>query len=156
MMRLSSSLQPADFNVEGRSVRPASIILAISVVMLTAMPVPAHHALAAEFDANQAVVLHGTITKVARVNPHGWIYIDVKGPDGKVVNWTIETGAPVALARRGVTKDTFSIGAEVTVRAFRAKDGSLRAAGDTVRFSDGRVVSIAGSAGDGARGSVSK
>jgi Family of unknown function (DUF6152) len=135
-------------------VRPASITLAVSVVMLTAMPVSAHHALAAEFDPSQAVVLHGTIAKVARVNPHGWIYIDVKGPDGKVVNWTVETGAPVALARRGVTKDTFPIGTEVTVRAFRAKDGSPRAAGDNVRFSDGRVVSIAGSAGDSSRAGV--
>jgi hypothetical protein len=109
----------------------------------------AHHAFSAEFDAKMPVTLQGTVTRIEMVNPHGWIYIDVKGTDGKIVNWAIETGGPNALARRGVKKGFLPIGEVVIVTGYRAKDMSMTAAGDQVRFLDGRSFSVGGSAGEG-------
>ena len=74
----------------------------VSGLLVTALPVAAHHSFAAEFDINKPVNLKGTLTKMAWVNPHGWIYMDVKTPDGKVENWAIEAGGPTALLRRGL------------------------------------------------------
>ncbi|MGH9253074.1 MAG: DUF6152 family protein [Vicinamibacterales bacterium] len=98
----------------------------------------AHHSFAAEFDANQPVSLTGTLTRMEWVNPHGWIYIDVKSPDGKVANWAIEAGAPNALLRRGLRKTDFPAGVEVVVKGFRAKNGTPTANGQSVTFKDGR------------------
>ena len=114
----------------------------------------AHHAFSAEFDAKMPVTLQGTVTRIEMVNPHGWIYIDVKGPDGKIVNWAIETGGPNALARRGVKKGFLPIGEVVVVTGYRAKDMSMTAAGDQVRFLDGRSFSVGGSAGEGFPGAA--
>jgi hypothetical protein len=72
------------------------------------------------------------------VNPHGWIYVDVKGTDGKVENWAVESGAPNALLRRGLRKTDFPIGVKVVVKGFRAKNGSPTVNGQTVTFEDGR------------------
>ena len=127
----------------------SSIAAAGVAVLCAAVPAIAHHAFSAEFDANQPVTLRGTVTKIEMVNPHGWIHIDVKGPDGKVINWAIETGGPNALARRGVKKDFLPIGMEVIVTGYRAKDMSYTAAGDNVKFPDGRNFSVGGSAGEG-------
>jgi hypothetical protein len=126
-----------------------SVAVAAASVLLGGTPLPAHHAFSAEFDAKMPVTLTGTVTKIEMVNPHGWIYIDVKGPDGKVVNWAVETGGPNALARRGVKKDFLPIGKEVIVTGYRAKDMSFTAAGDNVKFADGRNFSVGGSAGEG-------
>jgi hypothetical protein len=98
----------------------------------------AHHSFAAEFDASQPVTLTGTLTKMEWVNPHGWIYVDVKGTDGKVENWAVESGAPNALLRRGLRKTDFPIGVKVVVKGFRAKNGSPTVNGQTVTFEDGR------------------
>ena len=116
---------------------------------LHSIPLSAHHAFSAEFDAKMPITLQGTVTRIEMVNPHGWIYIDVKGPDGKIVNWAIETGGPNALARRGVKKGFLPIGQVVVVTGYRAKDMSMTAAGDQVRFLDGRSFSVGGSAGEG-------
>lgn len=124
-----------------------SMLLACTVAASTG--VSAHHAFSAEFDAKMPVTLQGTVTRIEMVNPHGWIYIDVKGPDSKVVNWAIETGGPNALARRGVKKGFLPIGHVVVVTGYRAKDMSFTAAGDQVRFLDGRSFSVGGSAGEG-------
>lgn len=98
----------------------------------------AHHSFAAEFDASQPVTLTGTLTRMEWVNPHGWIYVDVKGTDGKVENWAVESGAPNALLRRGLRKTDFPIGVKVVVKGFRAKNGSPTVNGQTVTFEDGR------------------
>ena len=117
-------------------------ILAVTIfcvgLALSAATTLAHHSFAAEFDANAPITLTGTLTKMEWVNPHGWIYIDVKGPDGKVQNWAIEAGAPNALLRRGLRKTDFPIGTEVNVKGFRAKNGTPTANGQTVTFKDGR------------------
>ena len=128
-------------------------VLVVSAV-LNAAPISAHHAFSAEFDAKMPVTLRGTVTKIEMVNPHGWIYIDVKGADGKVVNWAIETGGPNALARRGVKKGFLPIGEVVIVTGYRAKDMSFTAAGDSVKFLDGRNFSVGGSAGEGFPGAA--
>jgi len=114
-----------------------------------ATAVGAHHAFSAEFDVKQPVTLTGTVTKIEMINPHGWIHIDVKGPDGKVTSWKIETGAPNSLARRGITKNFLPIGQTVVVTGYRAKDMSSTAAGDHVKFPDGRDFAVGGSSEQG-------
>jgi hypothetical protein len=115
----------------------------------TAVPVSAHHAFAAEFDASKPVNLKGTITKVEWVNPHVWIHIDVKKPDGTVEAWAIEGGTPNVLFRRGATKESLPPGAEIVVDGYQAKDGTKRANGRDVTLADGHKLFL-GSSGTGA------
>jgi hypothetical protein len=81
----------------------------------------AHHSFAAEFDAKAPIAIRSTLTKLEWVNPHGWVYIDVKNPDGTVTTWAVETGGPNALLRRGVRQSDFKIGIEVVVEGYRFK-----------------------------------
>jgi hypothetical protein len=118
--------------------RTRLVLMLVGGVLLATLPARAHHSFAAEFDVNQPVTLNGTLTKMEWLNPHGWIYIDVAQPDGKVVNWAIEAGAPTALLRRGLRKTDFPAGIEVVVEGYRAKGGAPRANGKTVKFKDGR------------------
>lgn len=130
--------------------RTCAIALAAGVILLTgATRVSGHHAFAAEFDANKPISLRGTIAKMEWINPHTWIHIDVKRPDGKVERWMIEGGPPNALYRRGFTKDSLPNGIEILVEGFRAKDGSLRGNGRDLTFPDGRKLFV-GSSGTGA------
>jgi len=108
-------------------------------------PAWAHHAFAAEFDAQKPVKLTGTVANVEFINPHSWIHIDVKEPDGKVTRWMIEGGSPNALFRRGVTKDSLPKGVEIKVDGYQAKDGSNRANGRDITFADGRKLFVGGS-----------
>jgi hypothetical protein len=109
----------------------------------------AHHAFAAEFDANKPVNFKGTITKMEWINPHSWLHVDVKQPDGTMVNWAIEAGTPNVLFRRGFTKETLTPGLEVVIDGYQAKDGSHRANGRDLTLPDGHQLFL-GSSGTGA------
>jgi hypothetical protein len=120
-------------------------------LLLGATTARAHHAFSAEFDANSPIKLEGTVAKVEWVNPHAWIYVDVKKSDGTMEQWKIEGGTPNALFRRGFTKDSLKIGTAIVVTGFRAKDGTLKGNGRDLTFPDGRKLFL-GSSGTGAPG----
>ena len=117
----------------------------------SAAPILAHHAFAAEFDVNRPITLEGTVVELELINPHSWIHLDVTRPDGTVERWMVEGGPPNALFRRGFTRDALPIGSEIIVEGFQAKDGSMRANGRDIVFTDGRTP-FTGSLGVGPDG----
>ncbi len=127
-----------------------SVVAGICVWLVgTAVPVVAHHAFAAEFDADSPVEFSGTVTKVEWINPHVWIHVDVKKDDGTLENWAFEAGTPNVLFRRGFTRDSLLPGADVLVDGYQAKDGTNRANGRDITLADGTKLFL-GSSGTGA------
>ena len=123
-----------------------AFLIAVASALLVGSHAAAHHSFAAEFDALKPVTLKGTVVKWEMLNPHGWITLAVPGADGKTTEWMIETSNPNGLMRLGWSKRTLKFGDEITVEAYRAKDGSNTANAATVTMADGRKV-FAGSAG---------
>ena len=122
------------------------MIMLIAMAMIPLAPrASAHHSFAAEYNADNPVTLTGSVTKMAWINPHAWIYIDVKKPDGSVENWAVEAGPPGTLIRAGFTKDSLAPGTVIKVNGFRAKDGALRANGRDITLPDGRLLFVGGS-----------
>jgi hypothetical protein len=107
-------------------------------VLLAARATDAHHSFAAEFDINKPVTLTGVLTRMDWVNPHGWMYVDVKAADGTMEHWSIQTGGPTQLLRRGLGKDTFPAGIGVTIKGYRARDSRTTAHAETITLKDGR------------------
>ena len=128
-----------------------AVVIAASVAAAWCVvtPVRAHHAFAAEFDADQPITLRGAVTRVEWINPHTWIHINVKSADGKSTEWMIEGGTPNTLLRRGVDKNSLPAGTEIVVDGYRAKNGSNRANGRDITLPDGRKLFV-GSSGTGA------
>ena len=128
-----------------KAITHAFLLVVISVLSSGARA-SAHHSFAAEFDALKPVTLKGTVVKWEMINPHGWITIDIPGPDGKTAQWMIETSNPNGLMRLGWSKRSLKPGDEITVEAYRAKDGSNTANAARITLADGRKV-FAGSSG---------
>jgi hypothetical protein len=130
----------------------AKVCMIVAVAtLLAATPSAAHHAFAAEFDSDKPVKVKGSVTKVEWVNPHAWIYVDVKGDDGKVVNWHFELGPPNALFRLGWKKDAIPEGTQVEISGYRAKSGENVGNGRSITLPDGRELFSGGSGpGEGA------
>jgi hypothetical protein len=124
--------------------------LASLCVLIAASPVMAHHSFAAQFDDKAPITVQGTLTKMEWLNPHTWIYVDVKQADGKVVTWAIEGAAPNGLLRRGLRRADFPLGSELTIQAFRARNGTPTAAAQDVTFADGRNFYLGASENPGA------
>ena len=92
--------------------------------------------------SSKPVKLQGTVTKMEWINPHSWIHMDVKNPDGTVTSWMIEGGSPNSLLRRGFTKHSLEPGTEIVVEGYQAKDGANRANGRDLTFPDGKKLFI--------------
>ena len=120
-----------------------SAIAAFALCAATATAA-AHHSFAGEFDVDKPIKLQGTITRVEWINPHAWIHIDVKKPDGSVESWAIEGGTPNTLYRRGITRDSVKAGMVINVDGYLARDGSRKANGRDLTLPDGRKLFLSG------------
>jgi hypothetical protein len=130
----------------------AALLLALPLTA-SSPPASAHHAFAAEFDANSPLSLRGKVSRIEWINPHAWIHIVVQEKDKPPVTWAVEGGTPNTLLRNGITRDTLKIGTEILVRGYQSKDRECtpfcKANGRDLTFPDGRKVFM-GSSGTGA------
>jgi hypothetical protein len=133
-----------------------AILLAVSVISISS-PAWAHHSFQAEYDQTKPLTLVGKVTKVLQENPHGWIYLDAKNAQGKVVNWALETPGPNVVQQNGFSREIYQTlvvtGEEVTVTAYAARDGSKHAwAGGLTRADGKTVITLSGIPQQGPRG----
>ena len=121
-----------------------NLILALLAAgaLCAVQPAQAHHAFAAEYDSDKPLTLTGTLAKLDWVNPHGWIYMYVKQPDGTVQKWTIETSGPQQLSKHGLKKTDFSQGMPLVVKGYQGKKDPKLANGRTLVLADGRSFFI--------------
>jgi hypothetical protein len=112
-------------------------LLLLTLILLAAAPLLAHHSFAAQYDSTQLMTLTGVITKVEWTNPHIYFYLDVKDASGRVTNWGLEGYPPNTLKRTGFPRSVLKLGETITVTAYKAKDGSNTGAGREVTFPDG-------------------
>jgi hypothetical protein len=116
-----------------------------ALVVAAALPALGHHSFSAEFDSTKPVTLEGEVDRMEWVNPHSWLYIDIKKADGTIEKWAVEGGSPSVLFRNGWKRDSLPKGTKIKVEGFRSKDGSLRANSRSITFPDGRKLSTGSS-----------
>ena len=133
-------ISPRVLSIRGRR----TALVAGAALFSASLSAHAHHAFAAEFDADQPLDLAGVVTKIKWVNPHSWLYFDVKNKDGSVTNWGVEFGAPNQLAERGITKADVAPGTPVHIKGYKAKNGGPFGYSVTVTLGDGRVFQTGG------------
>ena len=123
------------------------------VLLVGTAPVVAHHAFNSEFDANKPVKVRGTVTRVEWINPHAWIHMEVKKPDGTVEKWMFEAGTPNTLMRRGLTKNSLAVGTEIVADGYQSKDGlcepACKANGRDMTLPDGTTLLLGNDGGAG-------
>ena len=127
---------------------------AVLVGLVAAASAWAHHSFAAQFDQTKVVILQGTVTSMEWVNPHAFIHIAVKNPDGTVSDWAIEGNTPNSLLRAGITKKSLEAGTEIAVRGYLSKSGEKVASGSSLIFKSGKKLSLGSEAGDSNRAAV--
>jgi hypothetical protein len=130
-----------------RSFKALSVAAAFAAALGAASAGQAHHSFATEFDSKKPVTVEGVVTKARIMNPHSWLYLDVKGTDGAATNWGFEFGTPLSLERKGFTKDDIRPGTPVRIDGFRAKNGGAFGYAEIVTLANGRKIQI-GSAPD--------
>lgn len=131
------------FSKQG-ALRRVLLALGVSGMLVAASQSSAHHAFAAEFDADQPIDLKGSVTRIKWVNPHSWLFFDVKAADGSVTNWGVEFGAPNQLAKIGLKKSDVAVGTEVHIKGYRSKNGGPFGYSVIVTFADGRTFQTGG------------
>jgi hypothetical protein len=129
---------------KGAAMRRTTLALIGSGCVFAAVTANAHHAFASEFDVERPVALEGKVVKVEMINPHSWIHIEVVDDAGEATVWMIEGGSPNALVRRGITRNSIPIGAELIVNGYQARDGSKKAVGRDLLFADGSALFFQG------------
>ena len=122
------------------------VVVSLGVLLSVMIPVNAHHSFSVEFDAKKPLKLEGTLVEWEMINPHSWFHMDVKGDDGEVVRWMVEGGSPNQLIRMGVTKKTISVGTELIIEGYQARDGTNKAVGRNFVLPDGSRLFMGGPA----------
>ena len=131
-----------------------AVVVAGVCLLLTAGPARAHHAFSSEFDVKKPLTLKGTVVKWEMINPHSWFHIEVKDPDGTVVEWMVEGGSPNSLIRQGVTKNSIQIGMQLTIEGYQAKDATNKAVGRNFVLPDGKRLFVGSQSGPDSKPAV--
>lgn len=119
-------------------------ILSVGAALGAASIAGAHHSFSAEFDAAKPVAVEGVITKARLVNPHSWVYVDVKNKDGSTTNWGFEFGTPSTLRDKGLNKEDVRAGSRIKIEGYRAKNGGAFGYSRLATLADGRKVQTGG------------
>jgi hypothetical protein len=109
------------------------------LVLAAAVSLQAHHNANAEYNPDEPVTITGRLTKVEWTNPHAFLELERKTPEGQVESWRVETAGPAALTDEKITREMLALDTVVTINGWRAKNGSMRAWGIDITFPDGAI-----------------